>query len=96
MGKGDTSGKEMANVATGYKHVTTTPKFKQRKMPAVPDFPLGCRRGSASDFRLHRQIAVDQGKYSLSFDKPNVRSMVTDSLSFLFQICPLGSKILEG
>ncbi|KAH1097296.1 hypothetical protein J1N35_014217 [Gossypium stocksii] len=45
MGKGDTSGKKMVNVTTGFKHVITTPKFKQCKVSMVQDFSPGCGRG---------------------------------------------------
>ncbi|KAH1031203.1 hypothetical protein J1N35_043377 [Gossypium stocksii] len=70
MSKGNTSGKEMANVITKFEHVNTIPKFKRRKVSAVRDFLPGCRRGATTDLRLNRQIAVDQGKYSLSFGNP--------------------------
>ncbi|KAH1107436.1 hypothetical protein J1N35_011204, partial [Gossypium stocksii] len=66
MEKGNTSGKEMAKVTTGFEHVTTMPKFKQRKVSPVRDFLPGCRKGVTTDLELHRQITVDQGKYSLS------------------------------
>ncbi|KAH1047557.1 hypothetical protein J1N35_038341 [Gossypium stocksii] len=59
----------MANVTTGFEHVTTTPKFKRHKVSTVRDFPPGCKRGATTNFGLNRQIAVDQGKYSLSFSK---------------------------
>ncbi|KAH1032251.1 hypothetical protein J1N35_044425 [Gossypium stocksii] len=62
MEKGSVSGKEMAMVTTGLEHVTTTPKFKRRKVSVVRDFPAGCRRGATIDFGLNRQITVDQGK----------------------------------
>ncbi|KAH1122040.1 hypothetical protein J1N35_005200 [Gossypium stocksii] len=64
MEKEITSGKEMANVTTGFEHVTTTPKFKRRKVSAIRDFSPGYGRGATTDFGLNRQIAVDQGKYS--------------------------------
>ncbi|KAH1039830.1 hypothetical protein J1N35_041573, partial [Gossypium stocksii] len=51
----------MANVTTGFEHITTTPKFKRRKVSAVRDFLPGCGRGATTDFGLNRQIAVDQG-----------------------------------
>ncbi|KAH1031805.1 hypothetical protein J1N35_043979 [Gossypium stocksii] len=54
---------------TEFEHVTTTPKFKRCKVSAVQDFPPGCKRGTTSDFGLHKQIVVDQGKYSLSISK---------------------------
>ncbi|KAH1082843.1 hypothetical protein J1N35_022604, partial [Gossypium stocksii] len=66
MGKGSARGKEMVTVTTGFEHITTTPKFKQRKVSAVWDFPSRCGRGATTDLRLNRQIVVDQGKYSLS------------------------------
>ncbi|KAH1072959.1 hypothetical protein J1N35_025287 [Gossypium stocksii] len=66
MEKGSASGKKMATLTTGFKHVTTTPKVKRRKVLAVQDFLPGCGRGATTDLRLHRQIAVEQGKYSLS------------------------------
>ncbi|KAH1039354.1 hypothetical protein J1N35_041097 [Gossypium stocksii] len=69
MGKGDISGKEMAKVTTGFEHITTIPKFKQRKVSAVSGFPPGYGRGVTTDHGLNRQIAVDQGKCSLSFSK---------------------------
>ncbi|KAH1032458.1 hypothetical protein J1N35_044632, partial [Gossypium stocksii] len=57
----------MANVTMGFEHVTTIPKFKRCKVSAVRDFLPGCRRGATTDNELNRQIAVDQGKCSLSF-----------------------------
>ncbi|KAH1073181.1 hypothetical protein J1N35_025509 [Gossypium stocksii] len=54
----------MANVTIGFEHITTTPKFKRRKVPAIRDFSSGCRRGATTDFGLNRQVTVDQGKYS--------------------------------
>ncbi|KAH1122051.1 hypothetical protein J1N35_005211, partial [Gossypium stocksii] len=67
--KGNSNGKEMATVTTGFEHVTTIPKFKQRKVSAVRDFLPGCKRGATTDLRLHKQITVDQGKYSVSISK---------------------------
>ncbi|KAH1129659.1 hypothetical protein J1N35_001037, partial [Gossypium stocksii] len=67
IGKGDISGKEMAKVTMGFEHVTTIPKFKRRKVSVVRDLSSGCRRGATTDHGLNRQIAVDQGKCSLSF-----------------------------
>ncbi|KAH1073201.1 hypothetical protein J1N35_025529 [Gossypium stocksii] len=69
MEKGSASGKEMATMTTGFEHITTIPKFKRRKVSAVRDFSPGCRRGATTDLRLHSQIVVDQGKYSLSISK---------------------------
>ncbi|KAH1108009.1 hypothetical protein J1N35_011777 [Gossypium stocksii] len=66
MEKGSSSGKKMANVMTGFEHVTTIPKFKRHKVSAVRDFLPGCRRGATTDLGLNRKIVVDQGKYSLS------------------------------
>ncbi|KAH1082707.1 hypothetical protein J1N35_022468 [Gossypium stocksii] len=61
MEKGDSSGKEMTtNNTTGFEHVISTPKFKRRKVSAVWDFPLGCRRGATTNLKLNRQIPVDQ------------------------------------
>ncbi|KAH1046782.1 hypothetical protein J1N35_037566 [Gossypium stocksii] len=62
MEKESTSGKELATMVTGFEHVTTTPKFKRRKVLAVRDFLPGCGRGATIDFELNRQIIVDQGK----------------------------------
>ncbi|KAH1056058.1 hypothetical protein J1N35_034123, partial [Gossypium stocksii] len=69
IGKGDTSGKGMANVTIGYEVRTTVHKFKRHKVSVVREFPPGCRREATTDLRLNRQITVDQGKYSLSFGK---------------------------
>ncbi|KAH1097653.1 hypothetical protein J1N35_014574 [Gossypium stocksii] len=69
MEKGNSNGKEMATVTTGFEHVTTIPKFKRRKVLVVGDFPPGCGRGATTDLELHRQIAVDKGKCSLSISK---------------------------
>ncbi|KAH1073239.1 hypothetical protein J1N35_025567 [Gossypium stocksii] len=69
MKKGNSSGKEMVKVMTGLEHVTTIPKFKRREVSAVWDFPSRCVRGATTDFGLYKQIAVDQGKYSLSISK---------------------------
>ncbi|KAH1046723.1 hypothetical protein J1N35_037507, partial [Gossypium stocksii] len=65
----NSNGKETTKVTTGFEHVTTIPKFKRRKVSAIQDFLPGCGRGTTMDFRLNRQIAVDQGKYSLIFGK---------------------------
>ncbi|KAH1073082.1 hypothetical protein J1N35_025410 [Gossypium stocksii] len=62
MDKGSASGKEMATVTTGFEHITTTTKFKRRKVLVVRDCPPGCRRGATTGFRLNRQITIDQGK----------------------------------
>ncbi|KAH1046832.1 hypothetical protein J1N35_037616, partial [Gossypium stocksii] len=64
MDKRSASGKEMATVTTRFEHVAIIPKFKRRKVSVIRDFPPGCGRGAITDFRLNRQIAVDQGKYS--------------------------------
>ncbi|KAH1097040.1 hypothetical protein J1N35_013961, partial [Gossypium stocksii] len=53
----------------GFEYVATIPKFKRRKVSVVQDFLPGCRRGATAEFGLHRQITVDQGKYSLSISK---------------------------
>ncbi|KAH1107573.1 hypothetical protein J1N35_011341 [Gossypium stocksii] len=65
----NSSAKEMAKVTTGFEHITTMPKFKRRKVSIVRDFPPGCGREATTDLGLHRQIAVDQGKYSFSISK---------------------------
>ncbi|KAH1120941.1 hypothetical protein J1N35_004101 [Gossypium stocksii] len=51
----------MANVTTGFEHVTTILKFKRRKVSAVRDFLSGCGRWATMDHGLNRQIVVDQG-----------------------------------
>ncbi|KAH1107876.1 hypothetical protein J1N35_011644 [Gossypium stocksii] len=56
----------MAKVSIEFERVTATPKFKQRKVSAVSDFPLGCRRVTASNFGLSRQLAVDQSSQGKS------------------------------
>ncbi|KAH1063997.1 hypothetical protein J1N35_028984 [Gossypium stocksii] len=66
MSKGDAGSKEMTNGSTGYECVIATPKFKRHKVSAARDFLLGYGRGTASDFRLNRQIAVDQSNQGLS------------------------------
>ncbi|KAH1082859.1 hypothetical protein J1N35_022620 [Gossypium stocksii] len=58
------SSKVSVKMLTEYESVTTTSKFKQRNVSAVRDFLPGCGRGAAIDFRLNRQIIIDQGKYS--------------------------------
>ncbi|KAH1091616.1 hypothetical protein J1N35_018873, partial [Gossypium stocksii] len=60
------SSKVSVKMPTEDESVTTTPKFKQRKVSAVWDFLPGCRRGATTDLGLNKQISVDQGKYSLS------------------------------
>ncbi|KAH1097402.1 hypothetical protein J1N35_014323 [Gossypium stocksii] len=60
MGKGVASNKVMAKVPAGYERVAATPKFKQCKVSVIQNFSLGCRRVTASNFGLCRQIAVDQ------------------------------------
>ncbi|KAH1056059.1 hypothetical protein J1N35_034124 [Gossypium stocksii] len=61
MGKGDTSGKGMANVTIGYELGTTSPKFKRRKVSVVQDFLPGCGREATTNLELKWQITVDQG-----------------------------------
>ncbi|KAH1091931.1 hypothetical protein J1N35_019188 [Gossypium stocksii] len=46
--------------------VVSAPKFKRRKVSAVRDFSPGCRRVTASNFELCRQIAVDQSSQGKS------------------------------
>ncbi|KAH1082851.1 hypothetical protein J1N35_022612 [Gossypium stocksii] len=46
-------------VSTGSALAVSTPKFKQRRVPAVRDFPLGCGRVTMSNYGLTRQITVD-------------------------------------
>ncbi|KAH1097033.1 hypothetical protein J1N35_013954, partial [Gossypium stocksii] len=70
MGKGDASNKNMVNVPAGYERVAATPKFKRCKVSVVWDFLPRCGRWIASNFRLNRQIAVNQssqGKCGQSF-----------------------------
>ncbi|KAH1083019.1 hypothetical protein J1N35_022780 [Gossypium stocksii] len=54
------SSKGSVKVLTEYERVAATPKFKWRKVLAVGDFLPRCGRGTALEFRLHRQIMVDQ------------------------------------
>ncbi|KAH1031661.1 hypothetical protein J1N35_043835, partial [Gossypium stocksii] len=63
--------KVSVKMPTSFKNVTTTPKFNRRKVSTVQNFLPGCRRGTTSDFGLHRQIAVDQGKFSSPSDVTN-------------------------
>ncbi|KAH1083124.1 hypothetical protein J1N35_022885 [Gossypium stocksii] len=60
MGKGGSSKKEMAKVPAVIERVASSPKFKWRRVSAVRDFPPGCKRVTASNFGLSRQIVVDQ------------------------------------
>ncbi|KAH1114188.1 hypothetical protein J1N35_007566 [Gossypium stocksii] len=60
------SSKVSVKMLTKYESVTTTPKFKRRKVSTIRDFLPGCERGATMDLRLNRQIAIDQGKCSLS------------------------------
>ncbi|KAH1039104.1 hypothetical protein J1N35_040847 [Gossypium stocksii] len=76
MEKGNSRGKQMANVTMGFEHVTTTPKFKRHKVSAVRDFSPGCGRGATMDFKLIRQITVDQGKYCLIFGSDDYEYLV--------------------
>ncbi|KAH1114482.1 hypothetical protein J1N35_007860 [Gossypium stocksii] len=69
MGKGNSSGKEMAKVTPGFEHVTSMPKFKRSKVSAIWDFSPSYGRWATMDLGLNRQIIVDQGKYSLSISK---------------------------
>ncbi|KAH1073187.1 hypothetical protein J1N35_025515, partial [Gossypium stocksii] len=66
MEKGSASSKMMAIMTTRFEHITTTPKFKRRKVSAVRNFLPGCKRGATMNLELHKQITVKQGKYSLS------------------------------
>ncbi|KAH1073161.1 hypothetical protein J1N35_025489, partial [Gossypium stocksii] len=54
------SSKVTEKVPAGNERVVTTPKFKRRKVLAVRDFSLRCRRATASNFELNKQIAVSQ------------------------------------
>ncbi|KAH1114499.1 hypothetical protein J1N35_007877 [Gossypium stocksii] len=56
----------MAKVPPENVCVASTPKFKRRKVSVVWDFSLGCERGTASDFGLSRQIAIDQSSQGKS------------------------------
>ncbi|KAH1129520.1 hypothetical protein J1N35_000898 [Gossypium stocksii] len=56
----DSSREVMTEVSPGKGLEITAPKFKLRKVSAIRDFPLGYRRGTASDFGLNRQITVNQ------------------------------------
>ncbi|KAH1114707.1 hypothetical protein J1N35_008085 [Gossypium stocksii] len=58
MSKGDSS-RVAAKVSTVIERVAFAPKFKQRKVSAVQDFPPGYRRVTTSNLGLTRQIAVD-------------------------------------
>ncbi|KAH1129498.1 hypothetical protein J1N35_000877 [Gossypium stocksii] len=53
-------------VSTGTERVVYNPKFKRHRVSTVQDFPLGCRRVTTSNFRLSRQIAVDQSSQGKS------------------------------
>ncbi|KAH1056225.1 hypothetical protein J1N35_034290 [Gossypium stocksii] len=46
-------------VSIGSALVVCTPKFKQRRVSTVRDFSPGCRRVTASNYGLTRQIAID-------------------------------------
>ncbi|KAH1097259.1 hypothetical protein J1N35_014180 [Gossypium stocksii] len=65
----DVSDKVMARVSAEIERVVSASKFKWRRVSAVPGFLPGYGRVTASDFRLNRQITVDQssqGKCSQS------------------------------
>ncbi|KAH1082914.1 hypothetical protein J1N35_022675 [Gossypium stocksii] len=69
----------MARAPVEIERVVTTLKFKRRKVSAVRDFLPGCRRVSASDSGLHKQIAVDQssqGKCCQSFGSGDYEYLV--------------------
>ncbi|KAH1064036.1 hypothetical protein J1N35_029023 [Gossypium stocksii] len=66
MSIGGSSHKVMAKVPAENVHIAFTPKFKRRKVSAVRDFPPGYGRGTASDFGLSRQIAIDQSSQGKS------------------------------
>ncbi|KAH1107265.1 hypothetical protein J1N35_011033 [Gossypium stocksii] len=53
-------------VPTECERIAATPKFKRRKVSTVRDFLPRCRRGTASDFKLHTRIAVDQSSQGKS------------------------------
>ncbi|KAH1107669.1 hypothetical protein J1N35_011437, partial [Gossypium stocksii] len=55
------SSKVSVKMPTEYECVTTTPKFKRRKVLVVQHFPPGCGRGASTDLGLNRQITIDQG-----------------------------------
>ncbi|KAH1031498.1 hypothetical protein J1N35_043672 [Gossypium stocksii] len=55
----------MAKVPAENVRIASTPKFKQRKLSDVRDFPPGCGRVTAPNFGLSELITVDrsgQGK----------------------------------
>ncbi|KAH1073603.1 hypothetical protein J1N35_025931 [Gossypium stocksii] len=60
MGKRDVSDKVMAMVLVEIERVVSAPKFKRPRLSAVWDFLPKCERVTTLDFRLNRQIAVDQ------------------------------------
>ncbi|KAH1107627.1 hypothetical protein J1N35_011395 [Gossypium stocksii] len=46
-------------VSIGSALAVSTPKFKGRRVSAVRDFPPGCKRVTASNYGLTRQIVID-------------------------------------
>ncbi|KAH1056420.1 hypothetical protein J1N35_034485 [Gossypium stocksii] len=46
-------------VSTGSALTVSTPKFKQRRVSPIRDFPSGYGRMTASNYDLTRQIAID-------------------------------------
>ncbi|KAH1039076.1 hypothetical protein J1N35_040819, partial [Gossypium stocksii] len=60
MSKGGSSSKVLAKVPAKNVRVASTPKFKRHRVSVVRDFLPGCRRVTASNFGLTRQIVVDQ------------------------------------
>ncbi|KAK5785517.1 hypothetical protein PVK06_040109 [Gossypium arboreum] len=50
----------MTVVPTGSGHIASSPNFKRHRVSAVWDFPPGCGRVTAPNFRLSRQIIVDR------------------------------------
>ncbi|KAH1097955.1 hypothetical protein J1N35_014876 [Gossypium stocksii] len=59
MGEEGSSIKVMAVVSTENKLVALTPKFKQRRVLAVRNFPLGYGRVAAPNSESSKQITVD-------------------------------------
>ncbi|KAH1107846.1 hypothetical protein J1N35_011614 [Gossypium stocksii] len=60
MGKKGASDKVMAKVPSKFERVASAPKFKQRKVSAIRDFPPGCDRIIVPNSRSSELITVDQ------------------------------------
>ncbi|KAH1082915.1 hypothetical protein J1N35_022676 [Gossypium stocksii] len=74
------SRKAMTMVPAGNGLIVPAPKFKQRKMSAIRDFPPGCGRITALSSRSSELIIVDQSTQGKWFRRSGILSALHDQV----------------